>query len=103
MWYSCIDYFLKYTKIKRAKQELNLIKIKNLTQEKKQQHWMKFRVSLNNFIKCSLYEDVMTDEQNTLISNSIFVYLNLLLTLKSLFIQQMIKKALVIKHINMKQ
>ena len=102
-WYFCINYFSKNTEIKRTKQELNLIKIKNLTQEKKQQHWIKFRVSSNSFMKHSFYKNVMTDRQNTLISSSIFIHLNSSLTLKSLFIQQMIKKALTMKCINMKQ
>ena len=63
---------------------------------------MKFKISLNSFMKHSFYKDAMTDKQNILISDSIFIYLNSLLTLKSLFIQQMIKKAFVIKHINIK-
>ena len=102
-WYSCINYFLKDIKIKRAKQELNLIKIKNSTQEKKQQHWMKFKISLNSFTEHSLYKDAMTDEQNISMSNSIFAHSNSLLTFKSFFIQQMIREALTMKHINMKQ
>ena len=64
---------------------------------------MKFRVSSNNFTKHLLYKDAMTDEQNILMSNSIFAHLNSSLTLESLSIQQMIKEALTVKHINMKQ
>ena len=47
---------------------------------------MKFRVSLISFTKHLLYENVITDKQNILISDSICIYLNLLLTLKSFFI-----------------
>ena len=90
-------------RIKRVKQELNLIKIKNSTQRKKQQHWMKFRVSSNNFTEHSLYKDAMIDEQNILMSDSISAHSNSSLTLKSLFIQQMIREAFVMKCINMKQ
>ena len=64
---------------------------------------MKFRVSSNSFTEHSFYKDTMTDEQNTLMSDSISVHLNSSLTFKSLSIQQMIRKALVMKHINMKQ
>ena len=47
---------------------------------------MKFRVSSISFMKYLFYENVMTDEQNILMSDSIFVYLNLLLTSEFLFI-----------------
>ena len=63
---------------------------------------MKFRVSSNSFIKHSLYENAMINKQNTLMSDSISAHLNSLLIFESLSIQQMIRKALVIKHINIK-
>ena len=64
---------------------------------------MKFRVSSNSFTEHSFYEDAMIDEQNILMSDSISAHLNSSLTSESLSIQQMIRKALVMKHINIKQ
>ena len=54
-------------------------------------------------MKHSLYEDMMTDRQNILMSDSISAHLNSLLTFESLSIQQMIREALVMKYINIKQ
>ena len=64
---------------------------------------MKFRVSLNSFTEHSLYEDTMIDRQNILMSSSISAHSNSSLTSESLSIQQMIREALTMKHINMKQ
>ena len=64
---------------------------------------MKFKVSSNSFTEHSFYKDTMTDRQNILMSDSISAHLNSSLTSESLSIQQMIRKALVMKCINMKQ
>ena len=64
---------------------------------------MKFKVSLNSFMKHSLYKDTMTDKQNISMSSSISAHSNSSLIFEFLFIQQMIREAFMMKCINMKQ